>query len=58
MPVITVRAFSRALVPPVPRSHLPTFIAATAESSGLILATRDATPFEAMGVRVIDPWAC
>ncbi|KML59256.1 plasmid stability protein StbB [Burkholderia cepacia] len=34
------------------------FIAATAESSGLIVATRDVTPFEAMGVRVIDPWAC
>ncbi|WP_081085816.1 type II toxin-antitoxin system VapC family toxin [Burkholderia cepacia] len=33
------------------------FIAGTAEANGLIVATRDATPFEAMGIRVIDPWA-
>ncbi|MBZ5794334.1 type II toxin-antitoxin system VapC family toxin [Burkholderia contaminans] len=33
------------------------FIAGTAEANGLIVATRDVTPFEAMGIRVIDPWA-
>ncbi|MDN7911641.1 type II toxin-antitoxin system VapC family toxin [Burkholderia cepacia] len=33
------------------------FIACTAEANGLIVATRDVTPFEAMGIRVIDPWA-
>ncbi|WP_321966837.1 type II toxin-antitoxin system VapC family toxin [Burkholderia cepacia] len=33
------------------------FIAGMAEANGLIVATRDVTPFEAMGIRVIDPWA-
>ncbi|KAB0675108.1 type II toxin-antitoxin system VapC family toxin [Burkholderia territorii] len=33
------------------------FIAATAEANGLIVATRDVAPFEAAGLRVIDPWA-
>ncbi|UQO38244.1 type II toxin-antitoxin system VapC family toxin [Burkholderia cepacia] len=33
------------------------FIAGAAEANGLIVATRDVTPFEAMGIRVIDPWA-
>ncbi|MBH9738091.1 PIN domain-containing protein, partial [Burkholderia cepacia] len=33
------------------------FIAATAEANGLIIATRDGAPFEAVGLRVIDPWA-
>lgn len=33
------------------------FIAGTAEANGLIVATRDVTPFEAIGIRVIDPWA-
>jgi len=33
------------------------FIAATAEANGLIVATRDVAPFEAVGLRVIDPWA-
>lgn len=32
-------------------------IAATAEANGLIVATRDVAPFEALGLRVIDPWA-
>ncbi|ALX15430.1 plasmid stability protein StbB [Burkholderia cepacia JBK9] len=32
-------------------------IAATAEANGLIVATRDVAPFEAVGLRVIDPWA-
>ncbi|KUZ71702.1 plasmid stability protein StbB [Burkholderia ubonensis] len=33
------------------------YIAATAEANGLIVATRDVAPFEAAGLRVIDPWA-
>lgn len=32
-------------------------IAATASFHGFAVATRDATPFEACGVTVIDPWA-
>ncbi|HLY58297.1 MAG TPA: type II toxin-antitoxin system VapC family toxin [Stellaceae bacterium] len=31
-------------------------IAATAAAHDLIVATRDAAPFEAAGIRVIDPW--
>ncbi|HHL4081508.1 PIN domain-containing protein [Burkholderia sola] len=33
------------------------FVAATAVANGLIVATRDVAPFEAAGLRVIDPWA-
>ena len=33
------------------------FIAATAAANGLIVATRDVAPFEAAGLRVIDPLA-
>ena len=33
------------------------FIAAIAAANGLIVATRDVAPFEAAGLRVIDPWA-
>ncbi|MDN8008037.1 type II toxin-antitoxin system VapC family toxin [Burkholderia multivorans] len=33
------------------------YIAATAKANGLIVATRDVAPFEAAGLRVIDPWA-
>ncbi|KUY94085.1 plasmid stability protein StbB [Burkholderia territorii] len=33
------------------------FIAAMAAANGLIVATRDVAPFEAAGLRVIDPWA-
>ena len=33
------------------------FIAATAAANGLIVAARDVAPFEAAGLRVIDPWA-
>ena len=33
------------------------FIAATAAANGLIVATRNVAPFEAAGLRVIDPWA-
>ena len=35
------------------------YIAATAAMQGLIVATRDTSPFEAAGLAVIDPWkAC
>ena len=32
------------------------YIAAIAEANGMMVATRDKTPFEAAGLRVIDPW--
>ena len=32
------------------------YIAATAISHGLIVATRDTSPFEAVGLTVINPW--
>jgi predicted nucleic acid-binding protein len=32
------------------------YIAATASSHGLMVATRDTSPFEAVGLRVINPW--
>ncbi len=32
------------------------YIVATALASGLTVATRDAGPFEAAGLKVIDPW--
>jgi len=32
------------------------YIAATATSHGLIVATRDTSPFEAAGLTVINPW--
>lgn len=32
------------------------YIAATAAANGMMVATRDTTPFEAAGLRVIDPW--
>ena len=32
------------------------YIAATATSHGLMVATRDTGPFEAAGLRVINPW--
>ena len=32
------------------------YIAATASSHGLIVATRDTNPFEAAGLTVINPW--
>ena len=32
------------------------YIAATATVHGLIVATRDTSPFEAAGLRVINPW--
>ncbi|KVQ65593.1 type II toxin-antitoxin system VapC family toxin [Burkholderia territorii] len=45
------RAAGHALVP------ADGFIAATAAANSLIVATRDVAPFEAAGLRVIDPWA-
>lgn len=32
------------------------YIAATAAANGMMVATRDAAPFEAAGVSVINPW--
>ena len=32
------------------------YIAATAAANGMMVATRDACPFEAVGVEVINPW--
>lgn len=32
------------------------YIAGIAVASGLVVATRDVGPFEAMGVKVVDPW--
>lgn len=32
------------------------YIAATACASGLMVATRDTSPFEAAGLRVVNPW--
>lgn len=32
------------------------YIAATAIAHGLIIATRDTSPFEAVGIKVINPW--
>jgi predicted nucleic acid-binding protein len=32
------------------------YIAATAAINGLIVATRDTSPFEAAGLTVINPW--
>lgn len=32
------------------------YIAATAAANGMIVATRDVSPFEAAGVNVINPW--
>ncbi|HIC7211175.1 type II toxin-antitoxin system VapC family toxin [Burkholderia stabilis] len=46
-----VRAAGNAIAP------ADCFVAATAEANGLIVATRDVAPFEAAGLRVIDPWA-
>ncbi|WP_423763438.1 type II toxin-antitoxin system VapC family toxin [Burkholderia sp. NLJ2] len=45
------RAAGNAIAP------VDAFVAATAEANGLIVATRDVAPFEAVGLRVIDPWA-
>jgi len=33
------------------------YIAATAKANGLTVATRDTSPFEAAGLKVINPWA-
>lgn len=32
------------------------YVAATASARGLVVATRDTSPFEAAGLQVIDPW--
>ena len=46
----TARAEGRAI------STADGYIAATAKRHGLMVATRDASPFEAAGVTVINPW--
>ncbi|VWC41428.1 type II toxin-antitoxin system VapC family toxin [Burkholderia lata] len=51
----SIRARARALGSAIAPADV--FIAATAEANGLIIATRDVAPFEAVGLRVIDPWA-
>lgn len=33
------------------------YIAATADANGMMVATRDVSPFEAAGVDIINPWA-
>jgi toxin FitB len=33
------------------------YIAATAAANGLAIATRDTSPFEAAGLKVINPWS-
>jgi len=33
------------------------YIAATAAANGLAIATRDTRPFEAAGLKVINPWS-
>lgn len=33
------------------------YIAATAVANGLAVATRDTSPFEAAGLKVINPWS-
>jgi predicted nucleic acid-binding protein len=46
----TARAQGRAI------STADGYIAATAKRHGFMVATRDASPFEAAGVTVINPW--
>ncbi len=46
----TARALGRAI------STVDGYIAATAKRDGFMVATRDASPFEAAGVTVINPW--
>ena len=46
----TARAQGRAI------STADGYIAATAKRHGFMVATRDASPFEAAGVAVINPW--
>lgn len=33
------------------------YIAATAAANGLVISTRDTSPFEAAGLKVINPWS-
>jgi predicted nucleic acid-binding protein len=48
--VLRARAQGKAIAP------ADGYIAATATSHGLIVATRDTGPFEAAGLTVINPW--
>jgi toxin FitB len=49
----------RALARAEGKAIAPTdgYIAATAKAHGLMVATRDTSPFEAAGLTVINPWA-
>ena len=40
---------------PIPVSDA--YIAATAAANGMLVATRDIAPFEAAGLKTVDPWA-
>ncbi len=53
-PYAAVRAAARARG--VALAHADGFIAAIAATHGLVVATRDTTPFEAADLPVIDPW--
>ena len=33
------------------------YIAATAAANGMMVATRDTAPFEAAGLKTVDPWS-
>jgi predicted nucleic acid-binding protein len=50
----TLRARARAEGKAI--SSADGYIAATAITHGLIVATRDTSPFEAAGLNVINPW--
>lgn len=45
------RAFRKAI------STADAYIAATAAANGLAISTRDTSPFEAAGLKVINPWS-
>ncbi|XAZ26092.1 type II toxin-antitoxin system VapC family toxin (plasmid) [Sinorhizobium sp. B11] len=47
---------ARARVSGKPIGTADGYIAATAAANGLAVATRDTSPFEAAGLKVIDPW--
>jgi len=48
-------AKARSEARPIPVSD--GYIAATAAANGMLVATRDVAPFEAAGLKTVDPWA-
>jgi hypothetical protein len=50
------RAMVRGQAAGRPPSTMDAFIAATAEQHGLALVTRNASDFDALGIRLINPW--